>query len=106
MNFSEHTTKSYRSDCLANSRPYFFQPKLRINRPNDPFEREADAVAENIVRMEPGTSVTRPFVAKSIQSKCAHCEEEEKNMQRKEMNHEEVAADGSLEQYVDGLSNS
>ncbi len=43
------------------------QAKLEVNQPNDRFEQEADAVAENVMAGE-----------KTIQRKCAHCEEEEK----------------------------
>ncbi len=52
----------------------FFQPKLTINQPNDPYEQEADAMAEKVMRM------TGP----TIQKKCADCEnEEEKKVQLK-----------------------
>ncbi len=55
--------------------PPFFQPKLTINQPNDPYEREADAMADKVMRM------TAPV----IQTKCSGCEEEEeKKVQLKE----------------------
>lgn len=44
----------------------FFQPKLTVNAPNDPFEREADAMADQVVQTAP------------LQRKCAACEAEEK----------------------------
>ena len=47
----------------------FFQAKLTVGSPNDPLEDEADAVADQVMRM-PQNSF--------IQRKCAHCEEEEK----------------------------
>src|SRR5690554_1564495 len=51
----------------------WIQPKLTIGSPGDPYEREADAVADNVMRMpESGF----------IQRKCTHCEEE-KGLQRK-----------------------
>ena len=57
------------------SYPPFFQPKLTINQPNDPFEQEADAMADKVMRM------TAPV----IQTKCSGCEEEEeKKVQLKE----------------------
>jgi Domain of unknown function (DUF4157) len=57
--------------------------KISINKPNDQYEQEADAVAEKIVQMpafppnkiKPSTSM----IAQSIQRKCIACEEEEKN---------------------------
>lgn len=48
----------------------FFQAKLTVGSPNDPLENEADAVADQVMRM-PENSF--------IQRKCAHCEEEEKH---------------------------
>jgi outer membrane protein OmpA-like peptidoglycan-associated protein len=33
----------------------FFQPKLTINQPGDPYEREADAVADRVVGQQNGT---------------------------------------------------
>jgi hypothetical protein len=71
---------------------FFFQPKLTINNPNDQYEREADTIADKVMKME------TPFVQKKsdsdlffspspisitpVQRKCVHCEEEEK-LQRK-----------------------
>ncbi|QEC53854.1 uncharacterized protein DUF4157 [Anseongella ginsenosidimutans] len=57
--------------------PAAVQPKLTVNAPNDRYEREADAVADKVMRMP--ASLTAP-----VQRKCAHCEEEEKKqLQRK-----------------------
>lgn len=46
------------------------QPKLKVGAPDDPYEQEADAVAERVVRM-PGPPAT-------IQRKCTACEDEER----------------------------
>jgi peptide methionine sulfoxide reductase MsrB len=65
----------------------FFQPKLTINQPNDIYEKEADAMADKVMRMTGNENSHQPFfkpAVSSIQRKCAHCEEEEKKMQRKE----------------------
>ncbi len=62
---------------------HFFQPKLQINDPNDRYEKEAESMADKVMRME------QPF----LQRKCAHCEKEKK-MQRKEKKGRETAADG------------
>ncbi|MEO8962988.1 MAG: DUF4157 domain-containing protein [Ginsengibacter sp.] len=71
----------------------FVQPKLTINQPNDIYEREADAVAEKVMRMP--ANETKPAFFKPIslpitpiQRKCAACEDEEK-LQRKEDEDEE-----------------
>jgi len=49
------------------------QPKLKINHPNDPYEREADRVAEQIMRM---TSLSNMSDSKGsqIQRKCSSCQ--------------------------------
>jgi hypothetical protein len=50
------------------------QSKLEVSKPDDKYEKEADMVADNVMRMpEPNF----------VQRKCAHCEEEEKKIQRK-----------------------
>lgn len=52
---------------------YSIQRKLTVGAPEDPYEREADAVADSVMRMPEQNFVQR---------KCNHCEEEEK-VQRK-----------------------
>ncbi len=49
------------------------QPKLTIGQPNDRFEQEADAVADEVMKM-PSSQI------EPIQRKCDHCEEEELQM--------------------------
>lgn len=67
----------------SESKPFFFQPKLTIGPVNDPYEREADVVADKIVGTSdsqsiPGNSFTPVHCSSAVQRKCAHCEEEEK----------------------------
>jgi len=95
----------------AEGTPFFksiVQPKLTINQPNDIYEQEADVMADKVMRMtDPSINDNlffKPSVS-AIQRKCSHCEEEEKRMQRKEMDEEEVSADEGLERYVDNLNN-
>ncbi|TKK69875.1 DUF4157 domain-containing protein [Ilyomonas limi] len=57
----------------------YIQPKLTVGAPDDPYEKEADVVADKVMRMP-----ERPF----IQRKCATCEKEEK-IQRQEADDEE-----------------
>ncbi len=67
--------------------PFFspaIQPKLSINQPNDVYEQEADAVADQVMRMKDTSLHTGGFFKPSlsqIQRKCAECEEEEKQRQ-------------------------
>jgi hypothetical protein len=60
------------------SRPIAIQPKLAVGAVDDPLEREADHVADQVMRMpDPDVSVatTRPQISR----KCAACEEEDKH---------------------------
>lgn len=52
------------------------QRKPTISSPRDPFEREADDVADRVMRMVEPTPISSTLAA--IQRKCAGCEEEEK----------------------------
>jgi hypothetical protein len=85
----------------------FFQPKLAINQPGDAYEQEADAIADHVMRVpDPSfndNSFFKPAI-QPIQRKCAHCEEEEKKMQRKAMNNGETVAGASTENYVSSLN--
>ncbi len=92
------------------SRHHFIQPKLTINNPDDAYEKEADAVADEIMRMSPeqdhlnsGASAN-PISA--IRGKCSHCKEEENQMHRKKMSNEEIYAGNNLENYLENISGS
>jgi hypothetical protein len=70
-----------------NQRP-FFQAKLTVGPTDDVFEKEADAVAEQVMRMPANKEMSffapKPLSIKPlVQTKCASCEEEEKNVQLK-----------------------
>jgi Domain of unknown function (DUF4157)/Lysine-specific metallo-endopeptidase len=77
--------------ALAFSSLPVVQPKLTVSQPDDPFEREADNVADRVMRMaEPGGTALSftPLTSLTTQRKCGACTEEEdeedKNLQRKE----------------------
>jgi hypothetical protein len=85
----------------------FFQAKLSINQPNDAYEQEADAMADHVMRMPDASLHANTFFRPSVtavQRKCAHCEEEEKKMQRKEINSDESDAGPSTENYINSLN--
>ena len=82
----------------------FFQPKLTINNPNDDYEKEADAMADKVMRMQQPLIESKALPINSVQRKCAHCEEEEKKAQRKEINADETTIDHTLESYVGNLN--
>lgn len=80
---TEHAPTVAKSSANPAPLRAFFQPKLTVNPPGDAYEQEADQVADTVVRMPLGTT---PFFSGKpavIQRKCAHCEEEEKAVQRK-----------------------
>jgi hypothetical protein len=83
------------------------QPKLTINQPNDVYEQEADAMAEQVMHMGYAAGNNKTFFrpARSVvQRNCVQCEEEQKPVQRKEMNNDTSPADTSTENYVGTLS--
>ena len=58
--------------------PLRIQPKLTIGPVDDPYEREADAVADKVMRMSDAEISHGKSSVIDIQRKCSHCEEEEK----------------------------
>lgn len=73
------------------------QPKLRVSQPDDAQEREADSVADRVMR---GTraETAAPVTGETIQRQCPECEEEEKS----EKVRRKVGASGSEGRAVDG----
>ena len=71
-------------------RPLSIQPKLAISQPDDPYEREADRVADRVMRMAtPQASESKPSsfpnTSLILQRKCEQCkDEEDQNLHRKE----------------------
>ena len=97
---------AYNYNALNTTVP-LLQPKLEINQPGDQYEQEADAMADEVMRM-PGPTTTRLSSGTgAIQRKCAHCEEEEeKKIRRKESGDGEIRAGNNLSGYVNNLGNS
>jgi hypothetical protein len=85
----------------------FFQAKLTVNEPGDVYEQQAEVMAEHVMRMpDPSTTENvffKPAIS-SVQRKCENCEEEEKQMQRKESNGGEVTDSVQTENYIQSLS--
>ncbi len=63
----------------------FFQAKLTIGKPNDKYEQEADAVADQVVQdLSTEKTIQTPSSSiSSVQLKCNDCEQEER-LQKKE----------------------
>jgi outer membrane protein OmpA-like peptidoglycan-associated protein len=71
----------------------FFQPKLTINDPHDEYEREADNMADKVMRMPINNQhffTPKPLLISRLQRKCQHCEEEEKLQRKEEYEEEQV----------------
>jgi RNA polymerase-binding transcription factor DksA len=52
------------------------QPKLTVNRPDDAYEREADQVADEVMRMPDPSPGVPSRATPGVQRMCADCEEE------------------------------
>jgi outer membrane protein OmpA-like peptidoglycan-associated protein len=70
-------------------RPFAVQSKLTVSQPDDPYEQEADRVADHVMRMatplpsEPRLSFSSTS-SPEAQRNCAACEADEEQIQRKE----------------------
>jgi beta-lactamase superfamily II metal-dependent hydrolase len=78
------------------------QTKLSISTPDDPCEREADRVADQVLHMGDaarGSAALPVSVSASsgMQRKCSKCEEDENKLQRKEAN--ATALHGELQRH-------
>jgi|SRR6185436_14079338 len=77
------------NDTLLN--PIAFQPKLAIGAPDDLYEKEADAMADKVMRMQIPEPVNFSFAKNGINRKCSECEEEE-TLHRKESSNDSTLA--------------
>jgi hypothetical protein len=101
--------KNIKPESNSVHRAAFFQPKLTINQANDPYEQEADSVADKVMRMpinEQPFFSPKPVSVSGLQRKCAECEEEEKNLQRKEKGSGDTHASNELESYIGNINSS
>lgn len=73
---SLHATIAQAKPAISSIGKTTLQPKLKVGPTDDAYEREADRVADQVMRMPASESGT-------VQRKCAECEEEER-VQRKE----------------------
>ncbi|WP_259070969.1 DUF4157 domain-containing protein [Mucilaginibacter sp. X4EP1] len=101
------------SEARSNSNASFFRPviqaKLSVNEPGDHYEREADAMADKVMRMTDRSANTPTFFKPAdgaLQRKCQACEEEDKHVHRKENNSDVTAGNHELDGYVSSLSSS
>jgi hypothetical protein len=71
-----------KNDGLKFFPPVRVQPKLTTRAVDDPYEREADAIAQQVMRMPDKQTIETKSSPVVVQKKCAACEDEEK-IQRK-----------------------
>lgn len=105
---AKHTNHIYvNGTALPGKTLPFFQPKLTVNQPEDQYEQEANAIADKVMRMPEPSGNSNGFFKpafSSVQRKCAHCEEEEKKAQRKEISNDATEASAQTENYINSLS--
>lgn len=80
---------------------------LKVGAPNDAYEREADAVADRVMRMESASEVASPSAA-VLQRKCAACETDDHAplLQPKSASARASAAETAAPASVDAVLNS
>jgi hypothetical protein len=61
--------------------PWPIQAKLEVGAVNDPLEREADQVADQIMRMPDPASITFTANGEMVQRKCQSCADEQEATQ-------------------------
>ncbi|WP_198440104.1 eCIS core domain-containing protein [Pareuzebyella sediminis] len=89
VNLQRKTAQTFFSPQKESSEPMsestFFkpaiQPKLRVNRPDDPYEKEADLIADRVVNTPASEPVSVPAPAPEIQRQEDGKEEEEETLQ-------------------------
>ena len=92
----------------SEKRTAFFQPKITINQPHDVYGQEADATGEKIMTIKETSSDIPAFFSPAlipIQRKCSGCEEEEKQINRKEAAPGNTSFTSSAESYMSSLNN-
>jgi hypothetical protein len=75
------------------------QPKLEIGAVDDPLEREADMVADKVMRM-PDPALTLSSAPPQVSRKCAACEEEDKKKLQMKPAAADLAAGGEAPPIV------
>ncbi len=69
---------------------------LPISQPDDASEKEADAVADKVMRMPMPEPISFSSKKNPVSRKCDHCEEEEKQLQKKESSSNSITAAPSI----------
>lgn len=72
------------------------QAKLEVGSVSDPLEREADRVADGIMRIGPLTSQGATGQSQTLQRKCDHCAEEDKEQEKLSRKESDAGAPQSM----------
>jgi outer membrane protein OmpA-like peptidoglycan-associated protein len=107
INVGPSTAQPERPNLLWQQLAMRVQAKLRVSAPDDPYEREADQIANHVMRM-PAPAVQRSCEACSAgNTTCARCEEEQRRkqpvIQRKPQDGGNGAATSLSDQPLEGL---
>jgi hypothetical protein len=91
-------SKGNRSSVMRgeNRKTLFFQPKLTVGPIDDVYEREADTVADKVMRMDIDEPIQTKISPVNVQPKCAECEEEEKQQNQVIQRQENEGTDFTL----------
>jgi outer membrane protein OmpA-like peptidoglycan-associated protein len=79
------------------------QPKLAVGPADDEYEREADRVAEHVMRMPDPVSRTLQRTPAIVQRVCKECEEEDKRLQGKAVGGEGLHVSPAIESQIASL---
>ena len=110
--YLNHGNDQKETNSAGNGLPFFksiIQTKLSVNEPGDHYEREADAMADKVMRMTDTSANQNTFFKpadNTLQRKCQACEEEDKFVHRKEGDGSEVQGGHDLDSYVGSLNSS
>lgn len=83
-------------------RSHGVQPKVAVGPVDDEFEREADHVADSVMRMPDPAAAPLQRTPVEVQRKCAACEEEEKVQRTPSAETESMSVDSSALRALDG----
>ena len=103
LNTNKQNNNSFFAPVIQ-TKPASPSARLSLNTPGDEYEQEADAMAESVMRMSDNANPNffKPSFS-SIYRKCSECEEEEKQMHRKELNSSDFVFT-QTENYINSLS--
>src|SRR5687768_75095 len=70
----------------------FIQPKLTIGSPDDPLEKEADNVADTVMRMKMPSPMNFSSAKSIVNRKCTECEKDEDELHRKKSSDDSITS--------------